>query len=37
MNPFTFTQARDIDAALSQLASGEARPIAGGTNLIDLM
>jgi xanthine dehydrogenase YagS FAD-binding subunit len=37
MNPFTFTQARDIDAALSHLASGEARAIAGGTNLIDLM
>ncbi len=36
MNPFTFTQAADVDAALAQLAAG-ARPIAGGTNLIDLM
>ena len=36
MNPFTFTQAREIDAALNQLAGG-ARPIAGGTNLLDLM
>ena len=37
MNPFTFTRARDIDAALAQLAAHGARPIAGGTNLIDLM
>jgi xanthine dehydrogenase YagS FAD-binding subunit len=37
MNPFTFTQASSIDAALAQLATGEARPIAGGTNLLDLM
>jgi xanthine dehydrogenase YagS FAD-binding subunit len=37
MSPFTFTQARDVDAALAQLAAGGARPIAGGTNLIDLM
>ena len=36
MNPFTFTQAREIDAALGLLAGG-ARPIAGGTNLLDLM
>ncbi|MGI4718008.1 MAG: FAD binding domain-containing protein [Janthinobacterium lividum] len=36
MNPFTFTQAREIDTALNQLAGG-ARPIAGGTNLLDLM
>ena len=36
MNPFTFTQAGDIDGALAQLAAG-ARPIAGGTNLLDLM
>ena len=36
MNPFTFTQAGDVDAALAQLAAG-ARPIAGGTNLLDLM
>ncbi|SFD70595.1 FAD binding domain-containing protein [Massilia yuzhufengensis] len=37
MNPFTFTQASDVDAALAALASGKARPIAGGTNLLDLM
>ncbi|VXB80728.1 xanthine dehydrogenase family protein subunit M [Massilia sp. 9I] len=36
MNPFTFTQASDVDAALARLASG-ARPIAGGTNLLDLI
>ncbi|WP_288380894.1 xanthine dehydrogenase family protein subunit M [uncultured Massilia sp.] len=36
MNPFTFTQSGDVDAALAHLAAG-ARPIAGGTNLIDLM
>ena len=36
MNPFTFTQAREIDAVLGLLAGG-ARPIAGGTNLLDLM
>ncbi|QOY92686.1 xanthine dehydrogenase family protein subunit M [Massilia sp. UMI-21] len=37
MNPFTFTQAGDIDAALARLAIPGARPIAGGTNLLDLM
>ena len=37
MNPFTFTQAGSIDAALAQLAAGDARAIAGGTNLLDLM
>jgi xanthine dehydrogenase YagS FAD-binding subunit len=36
MNPFTFTQPKDIDGVLAQLAQG-ARPIAGGTNLLDLM
>ena len=36
MNPFAFSQAGDIDGALAQLAAG-ARPIAGGTNLLDLM
>jgi len=36
MNPFAFTQARDLDAALAAMAAG-ARPVAGGTNLIDLM
>ncbi|MEX5746111.1 xanthine dehydrogenase family protein subunit M [Massilia sp. X63] len=37
MNPFTFTQAGDIDAALARLATPGVRPIAGGTNLLDLM
>lgn len=37
MNPFTFTQARDLDGVLAALHGGEARPIAGGTNLLDLM
>ena len=36
MNPFNFTQPKDVDGVLSQLANG-ARPIAGGTNLLDLM
>ncbi|MEH6434548.1 FAD binding domain-containing protein [Massilia sp. DD77] len=36
MNPFTFTQPRDLDGALAALAAG-ARPVAGGTNLLDLM
>jgi xanthine dehydrogenase YagS FAD-binding subunit len=36
MNPFSFTQPKEIDGVLSALASG-ARPIAGGTNLLDLM
>ncbi|CAN7381754.1 FAD binding domain-containing protein [Massilia sp. LjRoot122] len=37
MNPFTFTQPSDVDAALARLATAGARPIAGGTNLLDLM
>jgi xanthine dehydrogenase YagS FAD-binding subunit len=37
MNPFTFTQASDVDAALARLLVPGARPIAGGTNLLDLM
>lgn len=37
MNPFTFTQARDLDGVLAALNAGEVRPIAGGTNLLDLM
>ena len=37
MNPFTFTQAGDVDAALARLTAPGARPIAGGTNLLDLM
>jgi xanthine dehydrogenase YagS FAD-binding subunit len=36
MNPFTFAQAGDVDGALALLAAG-ARPIAGGTNLLDLI
>lgn len=36
MNPFTFTQPKDVDGVLAALASG-ARPVAGGTNLLDLM
>jgi xanthine dehydrogenase YagS FAD-binding subunit len=36
MNPFAFTQPKDIDGVLAQLAEG-AQPIAGGTNLLDLM
>lgn len=37
MNPFTFSQAKDLDGVLALLAGGQARPIAGGTNLLDLM
>ena len=37
MNPFTFTQARDLEAVVGALAAPGARPIAGGTNLLDLM
>jgi xanthine dehydrogenase YagS FAD-binding subunit len=37
MNPFAFSQAKDIDAALPLLAADNARPVAGGTNLLDLM
>lgn len=36
MNPFTFTQPKDVDGVLAALAAG-ARPVAGGTNLLDLM
>jgi xanthine dehydrogenase YagS FAD-binding subunit len=36
MNPFDFQQPADVDAALAALAAG-ARPVAGGTNLLDLM
>ena len=36
MNPFSFSQPKDIDGLLALLADG-ARPIAGGTNLLDLM
>lgn len=36
MNPFSFTQPKDVDGVLAALASG-ARPVAGGTNLLDLM
>ncbi|PQO93293.1 FAD-binding molybdopterin dehydrogenase [Massilia phosphatilytica] len=37
MNPFDFQQPADVDAALAALAAPGARPIAGGTNLLDLM
>ncbi|MFC0252174.1 FAD binding domain-containing protein [Massilia consociata] len=40
MNPFTFSRPGDIEAALAALAdpgSVGARPVAGGTNLLDLM
>jgi xanthine dehydrogenase YagS FAD-binding subunit len=37
MNPFTFTPATHIDAALAALLDPDTRPIAGGTNLLDLM
>ena len=38
MNPFSYTRAADVDAAVRELAGdGAARVIAGGTNLIDLM
>jgi xanthine dehydrogenase YagS FAD-binding subunit len=37
MNPFAFTQPKDIDGVLAALAREGARPIAGGTNLLDLM
>jgi xanthine dehydrogenase YagS FAD-binding subunit len=37
MNPFAFTQPKDVDAVLAALAAPGARPIAGGTNLLDLM
>jgi xanthine dehydrogenase YagS FAD-binding subunit len=36
MKPFVLTRPRDIDGVLASLAEG-ARPIAGGTNLLDLM
>jgi xanthine dehydrogenase YagS FAD-binding subunit len=37
MNPFDFTQPKDVDAVLAALTAPGARPIAGGTNLLDLM
>jgi len=37
MKPFAFAQARDVDGVLSLLAAEGARPVAGGTNLLDLM
>jgi xanthine dehydrogenase YagS FAD-binding subunit len=36
MKPFALTQPKDVDGVLAALAAG-ARPIAGGTNLLDLM
>ena len=37
MKPFVFSHARDLTGALDLLAREDARPIAGGTNLLDLM
>jgi xanthine dehydrogenase YagS FAD-binding subunit len=37
MTPFDFTRPADVDAALAALAAPGARPVAGGTNLLDLM
>jgi len=37
MKPFAFTQPKDVDGVLAQLALDGARPVAGGTNLLDLM
>jgi xanthine dehydrogenase YagS FAD-binding subunit len=36
MKPFSLTQPKDVEGVLASLANG-ARPIAGGTNLLDLM
>jgi xanthine dehydrogenase YagS FAD-binding subunit len=36
MNPFSYTQPKDVDGVLAAMAGG-ARPVAGGTNLLDLM
>ena len=37
MNPFDFQRPADVDAALAALAVPGARPVAGGTNLLDLI
>jgi len=37
MNPFIFNQPNNLDAVLAALGTPDTRPIAGGTNLIDLM
>ena len=37
MNPFIFNQPKDLDGVLAALGTPDTRPIAGGTNLIDLM
>jgi len=37
MNPFVFNQPKDLDGVLAALQAPQTRPIAGGTNLIDLM
>lgn len=37
MNNFSYTVAKDLNDTLNQLQSPSARPIGGGTNLIDLM
>ena len=37
MNPFDFSQPTNLDGVLAAMAAPQARPIAGGTNLLDLM
>ncbi|OON62836.1 FAD-binding molybdopterin dehydrogenase [Massilia sp. KIM] len=37
MNPFLYTQPADLDGVLAEIALQDARPVAGGTNLLDLM
>lgn len=37
MTPFAYTRAASVDEAVRAAASGQARYIAGGTNLLDLM
>jgi xanthine dehydrogenase YagS FAD-binding subunit len=37
MNPFAITRPQDVDAVLAALTVPGARPVAGGTNLLDLM
>ena len=37
MNPFTYAVPADADAAAADIATGQAKFIAGGTNLLDLM
>ena len=37
MNPFTYSRAATVDDAIAGIAQPEAKPLGGGTNLIDLM